>query len=114
MDPNADYGAVYFDSLGHPSCLVGHYLASEGYGPGDVIEGRTLQYQNRLRPDFTVEAWHFLQLVQVYRDTQLPWGDAYYCAEKEMADDIALWTGGRVAYWLRRRCGGVGGVPAAY
>lgn len=92
IDPNADYGAVYFDSLGHPSCLVGHYLASEDYRPGDVIEGCVLEHQNWLRPDFTDEAWHFLQLVQDYQDSRLPWGDAYYCAERDMADDIALST----------------------
>lgn len=90
IDPNADYGAVYFDSLGYPSCLVGHYLAGEGYGPGDVVEGCTLQYQNRLRPDFTDEAWEFLRMVQVYQDTQLPWGDAYYCAERDINDSVTL------------------------
>ena len=87
VDPNVGYGAMYFDSLGYPSCLVGHYLAGEGYGPGDVIEGRTVKYQNRLRPDFTDEAWNFLRMVQDYQDSQLPWGDAYHCAEREMADD---------------------------
>lgn len=69
-------GCVYFDHLGQPSCLVGHFLAAEGFEPKDVVEGKPLDYQQQLVEHFDSEAWELLQIAQHYQDFGLPWGKA--------------------------------------
>lgn len=83
-----EFGCVYFDSDGAPSCLVGHVLAAYGYTAQLFMDWYTSDgtYGNQARFDwvrnhldlpFTDAAANLLTYAQVVQDERIAWGVAH-------------------------------------
>ena len=85
-----EFGCVYFDSDGAPSCLVGHVLAAYGYTAqlftdnqvlmDGMMFGNSARFEwvaRRVQLPFTRSAVRVLDYAQTLQDERHSWGEAY-------------------------------------
>lgn len=87
---DGEWGCVYFEESGAPSCLVGHVLAAYGYTAqlftdnqvlmDGMMFGNSARFEwvtQRVELPFTPAAVRVLDYAQSLQDLRRTWGEAY-------------------------------------